>query len=179
MTKKTSYRVGSVLALTAVLLSPVMAAAETDTTTVEATVNSVISVSSTPTVSMSVTPDATGVEATADDIVTVNSNDADGYTLTLENDATLTMAGSAGGTLAKTSGTFGAPAALTTNSWGYSISGFAADTYAGVEDTAQEIKDTTGTAVNDTTTVTYGVKVNTAVPAGAYTDSVTYTATVK
>lgn len=179
MNKKTSYKVGSMFAVAAVLLSPVVAAAETDTTTVQATVASVISVSSTPTVAISVTPTSSGAEATADDTVTVDSNDADGYTLSLENDTTLTMAGSAGGTLAKTAGTFGTPAALSANSWGYRLSGWTAGTYAGVEDAAQEIKSTTATASAETTTVTYGVKVNTAVPAGVYTDSVTYTATVK
>jgi hypothetical protein len=179
MNKKTSYKVGSMFAVAAVLLSPVVAAADTDTTTVQATVASVISVSSTPTVAISVTPTAGGAEATADDTVTVDSNDADGYNLTLENDATLTMAGSAGGTLAKTSGTYGTPAALGTNSWGYRLAAFGAGTYAGVEDAAQNIKSTTATANAETTTVTYGVKVNTAVPAGVYTDSVTYTATVK
>lgn len=179
MNKKTSYKVGSMFAVAAVLLSPVVAAAETDTTTVQATVASVISVSSTPTVAISVTPTSGGAEATADDTVTVDSNDADGYNLTLENDATLTMTGSGGGTLAKTAGTYGTPAALGANSWGYRLSAFGAGTYAGVEDTAQNIKSTTATANAETTTVTYGVKVNTAVPAGVYTDSVTYTATVK
>jgi hypothetical protein len=179
MNKKTSYKIGSLLAVTAIVLSPVVASAATDTTTVQATVASVISVSSNPTVAISVTPTSSGAEATADDTITVDSNDADGYNLTVENDPTLTMAGSQGGTLAKTTGTYGAPAALSANSWGYRLSGFTAGTYAGVEDAAQNIKSTTATANADTTTVTYGVKVNTAVPAGVYSDSVTYTATVK
>lgn len=179
MNKAKSYKVGSVLAVAAIVLSPIAASAATSNTTVEATVASVISVSSSPTVAISVTPTAGGAEATADDTVTVDSNDADGYNLTLENDATLTMAGSAGGTLAKTSGTYGTPAALSTNAWGYRLAAFAASTYAGVEDAPQNIKSTTATALAETTVVTYGVKVNTAVPAGVYTDSVTYTATVK
>lgn len=180
MNKKTSYKIGSLLAVTAIVLSPVVASAATDTTTVQATVASVISVSSTPTVAISVTPTSgAGTVATAADTVTVDSNDADGYDLTLENDTTLTMAGSQGGTLAKTAGTYGVPAALDTNAWGYSLTGFAGGTYAGVEDAAQNIKSTTSTASAEVTTVTYGVKVNTSVPAGVYTDSVTYTATVK
>lgn len=167
------------VAVFGVALAPLGASAATDTTTVEATVASVISVSSTPTVAIAVTPTAAGVEASANDTVTVDSNDADGYNLTLENDATLTMAGSQGGTLAKTAGTFAIPAALGTNSWGYRLSGFAAGTYAGVEDAAQNIKSTTATASAEQTIVTFGVKVNTSIPAGVYTDVVTYTATVK
>jgi hypothetical protein len=59
------------------------------------------------------------------------------------------------------------------------LSGFAASTYAGVEDAAQNIKSTSATAAADTTVVTYAVKVDTTKPAGVYSDSVTYTATVK
>lgn len=179
MNKTTGYKVGSVLAVAAIVLSPIAASAATDSTTVQATVASVISVSSADTALISVTPSAGGVEATADDTVTVNSNDPDGYNLSLENDTTLTMAGPSGGTLAKTSGTFAAPAALATNSWGYRLAAFTASTYAGIEDAPQIIKTTAATATNDTTVVTYGVKVNTAIPAGVYSDSVTYTATVK
>lgn len=180
MNKRVTYKVGSALAVAAIVLSPIAASAATSTTTVQATVASVISVSSTPTVAISVTPTSSGAEATAADTVSVDSNDADGYNLTLANsDATLTMAGSQGGTLAKTAGTYAVPAALGTNAWGYRLAAFTAGTYAGVESTAQNIKSTTATATAETTVVTYGVKVSTAVPAGVYTDSVTYTATVK
>lgn len=179
MRKHTGYKISSALAVAAIVLSPVVASAATDTTTVQATVDSVISVSSTPTVAISVTPTSGGVEATANDTVTVDSNDPDGYNLTLENDATLTMAGPSGGTLAKTAGTYAAPAALSTNSWGYRLSSFTANTYAGVEDAPQNIRSTTATAAAEATTVTYAVKANTSIPAGVYSDSVTYTATVK
>jgi hypothetical protein len=161
------------------VLSPAVASAVTDDTTVTATVNSVISVTSLGAVGMTVTPDVDGEIATAVDTVTVDSNDPDGYNLTLENDTTLTMAGPNSQTLAKTAGTFGAPAALSTNSWGYRLSGFAANTYAGVEDAAQAIESTATTASADPTEVTYAVNVNTSKPAGAYSDTVTYTATVK
>lgn len=180
MNKKITYKVSSALAITAVLLSPVMAGAAQDTSTVQTTVNSVISVESAATVLIpAVTPDADGEISSASDTITVNSNDPDGYDLTVENDATLTMTGSDGGTLAKTAGTYGTPAALSANSWGYRLSGFTVDTYAGVEQTPQNIKSTAAVANNDTTSITYGVNVNTSVPAGVYTDSVTYTATVK
>lgn len=179
MNKKTGYKVTSVLAIAAIALSPVAASAATDTTVVQATVASVISVSSADTATISVTPDATGVEATANDTVTVNSNDPDGYNLTLENDATLTMTGVPSGTIGKTTGTFGTPTALGTNTWGYRLAAFTAGTYAGIEDAPQNIKSTAAVASNDTTVVTYAVKVNTAIPAGVYSDSVIYTATAK
>lgn len=162
------------------VLSPVIASAATDSSTVSATVAPVISVTSNGTVPISVTPTGSGAEATGTDTVTVNSNNPTGYNLTLnDSDATLTMVGSNGGTLAATSGTYAAPAALDMNSWGYNLD--ASANYTGVSATAQNIASTTAVsgAGGDDVSVTYGVKVDTSVPAGTYTDAVTYTATVK
>lgn len=192
MNKRVSYKVGSALAVAAILLSPIAASAATDTTSVEATVASVVSVSSNPTVAISVTPTSSGAEATASDTVTVDSNDADGYTLTLDNDATLTMAGykddgttSNGATIAATSGTLASPAALSANSWGWRVDDlgtFGASgttTYAQVTDAGSVIRDTTTTANGQVTTVKYAVKVDLTKPNGIYKDTVTYTATAK
>lgn len=175
---------------------PVAASAATDTSSVEATVNSVISVASATTVPITVTPTSgAGTEATASDAVTVDSNDGDGYDLTLSNsDTTLTMAGfkddgttSNGATLAAASGTYGTPAALGSNTWGWRVDGLGSfgaggtTTYAGVPSSAspQNIKTTTATANAEATTVKYAVKVNLSVPNGVYKDTVTYTATAK
>jgi hypothetical protein len=133
-------------------------------------------------VAIAVTPTAGGAEGTAaDDTVSVTSNDPDGYNLTIANDATTTMAGPAGATLAASAGTFASPVALANNTWGYRLSGFTASTYAGVpaSGSAQNIKSTTAVASNEQTVVSYNVKVDTTKPAGAYSDTVTYTATVK
>lgn len=177
-TTKMSYKIGSMLAVSAVLLSPVVAAAATDSTTVQATVNSVISVDSAATVAMSVTPTGAGTEASATDGVKVYSNDADGYNLTLANsDATLTLAGSAGGSIAP----LGTPGALGVNTWGYNLNAGASYTGVPANSSPTNISSTTAVSAGggDTVNVTYGVKVDTSIPAGVYTDSVTYTATVK
>lgn len=180
------------VAVVGVAFSPVMASAATDTTEVTATVNSVISVASAATVGMTVTPTSGGAEATASDAVTVDSNDADGYTLKLENDTTLTMAGfkqdgttSNGATLAATGGTVAVPAALSANSWGFRVDGLGGfgvagtTTYAPVTDAGDIIRDTATTANAEATTVKYAVKVDLSKPSGIYKDTVTYTATVK
>lgn len=177
MNKKLSYKVGGTLAVFAVVLSPVMAGAVEDTSVVQATVNSVISVESAATVAISVTPDADGEVGSASDTVTVSTNDPQGYDLTLKNDATVTMSDGSGNTLAATAAAHGTPGALDLNSWGYSLD--SGTSYAGVTETAHNIKSTSATASADTTTVTYGVNVDTSKPAGVYSDSVTYTATVK
>ena len=183
-------------AVAAAITIPVGASAATDSSSIEATVSSVISVTSSGTVAITVTPTGAGAEsAAASDTVTVNSNDADGYNLTLSSsDATATMAGfkdggitSNGSTLAVTSGTYAAPAALSANSWGWRVDGLGTfgitgtTTYAGmpINSSAQNIKSTTTTASAEVTTVKYAVKVDTTKPNGVYKDTVTYTATVK
>jgi hypothetical protein len=198
--KKSSVRLASRLAAisaaAAVVLLPVAASAATANSSVEATVASVLTVSSSGTVPISVTPTGGGQVATANDTVTVDTNNSTGYDLTLANsDATVTMAGylasdgvtTNGDTLAQHSGTYGTPSALDANSWGWrvdslgSFGGGGGTTYAGVpaSGSAQNIKSTSSTATSDVTTVKYGVKVNTSKKSGIYKDTVTYTATAK
>ena len=183
------------LAVVGLVAAPVAASAATDSGTVRANVSSVISVSSTSEVAIAITPDANGEEAVASDTVTVDSNDADGYDLTLSNqDTTLTMTGYKsdnstlnGSTLAAASGTYGTPAALGNNAWGWRVDDlgtFGAGgtlTYAGVPSSAspQNIRSTTTTASAQVTTVKYAAKVDLSVPDGVYRDTVTYTATAK
>lgn len=181
-------------------LSPVVASAATDTqsTTINASVASVISMTTSGTVAIAITPTGSGSASSASDTVTVNSNNNAGYDLTLSNgDTTLTLAGSNGGTIAAHTGTYGTPSTLANNSWGYRVDGLGtfgagpssaqtnqanlSGTWSGVPSSAaaQNIKSTTGVASNDVTTVWYGVKADTTKTNGTYTDSVTYTATTK
>jgi hypothetical protein len=178
MNKKTSYKVGSMLAVAAIVLSPIAASAETDTTTVQATVNSVISVDSAAIVAMTVTPTGAGAATSATDGVKVYSNDADGYNLTLANsDATSTLTRTGGGAITA----LVTPGALASNTWGYNLD--AGANYTGVPVTGSAVNISSPTTVStvggDTINVTYGVKVDTSIPAGVYSDAVTYTATVK
>ena len=188
---------GYVLAIVGVIASPIIASAATQSsnTTINATVGSVISVSTGGTVAISLTPTAGGVVSSASDTVTVNTNNATGYTLTLADaDATTSLA-SGGNTISAHTGTQASPTALASNRWGYrivNVGGFGASAYsaetnntsssstwAGVPATgaANTIKTTATTASGDTTTVWYGVKATSAQPSGTYSDTVTYTAT--
>ncbi|HEX8226960.1 MAG TPA: hypothetical protein VF572_03770 [Candidatus Saccharimonadales bacterium] len=183
-------------AVAAVIAVPVGASAVTANSSVEAAVASVINVTSSGTVNISVTPTGAGAtSANASDTVTVDSNDSDGYNLTLSSaDGTATMAGfkddgttSNGDSLAVTSGTYGTPAAMSDNAWGWRVDdlgtfgGSGTATYAGmpISGAAQNIRSTTATASAQVTTVKYAVKVNTSKANGVYKDTVTYTATVK
>lgn len=177
--------------------APIFASAATQTasTTINATVNSVISMSTSTTVAINLTPTAGGVVTSAADTVSVSTNNAAGYTLTLaDGDATTNLV-SGGNTIGAHSGTQASPTALAANTWGYrvvNVGGFGASAYsaetnngsssstwAGVpaSGSPNTLKTTAATASGDATTVWYGVKVNTSKPNGTYTDTVTYTAT--
>ncbi len=185
-------------AVVAAVFSPVYvgAASSGANTVINATINSVITISTATPIAISLTPSfAGGVVSSASDTVTVSTNNALGYTLTLADADTNTNLVNGANNIAAHTGTQASPTALANNTWGYrivSVGGFGAtaysaetnnasstSTWAGVPSSASPntIKTTSSTATGDTTTVWYGVKVNTSIPNGVYTDTVTYTAT--
>lgn len=183
------------LAVLAVATTPVMASAVTEDTIINATVGSTISMTTSGTVTLNITPDANGQSSSASDSVSVSTNNSAGYTLTLaDSDATTTLA-NGGNTLTAHAGTQGTPTTLANNTWGYrvdSVGGFGvgptssetnvdtlALTWAGVPASGSPVtlKTTAATASNDATTVWYGAKADTTKPNGTYTGTVLYTAT--
>lgn len=194
-------RVKSAIAAFAVLAvagAPLSAYAVSANTTINATVNPAISVTTSSTVSISLTPtSASAVESSASDTVTVNTNDTAGYTLKLSDADTNTNLVSGANNLAASANTYASPATLAVNTWGYGIGGvgtfsasYSAENnatgstlkWAGMPSSAspQTIKTTAATASNDVTTVWYGVAVNNTQASATstpYTDQVTYTAT--
>jgi hypothetical protein len=197
MSKMVSYKVGAVLAVFAVLVSPIVASAATQSgnTTVNAVVSSTITLTTNPTVTINLQPTSSAVLTSVSDTVQVSTNSANGYYLTLADGDTTTNLVNGSDTLAAHAGTFASPTALATNTWGYRIvgqGGFTAtaysaetnatsssSTWAGIASSAspQTVKTTSTTASNDPTVVWYAVKIDTSKPTGTYTDTVTYTAT--
>jgi hypothetical protein len=198
MKKALTYKLGTGLAVAAVLVSPVIASAAINTTantTINATVGSAISMTTSGTVTIGVTPGASAAATSASDTVTVATNSSNGYTLTLADADATTGLTSGGNTITAHAGTWASPTTLATNKWGYRVDGagtFGAGptsaqtnqanlsgTWAGMPATgsAQTLKTTGTTAAADVTTVWYGVKVDASQPNGVYSDSVTYTAT--
>jgi len=180
--------------LLAVVL-PINAEALTQSTTITSTIGSTINVFTTSgTVSLNATPTGSGVQSTASDTVTVSTNNSSGYTLSVAETNASSSLVSGSNSIAATSGTFASPTALSANKWGYRVDGLGSFgsgptsaisnaaigslTYAAVPATAspQVLKTTATTATNNTTTVWYSLAVNTSVPSGTYTNSVTYTA---
>ena len=197
--KRRGLRVAAISTLSGILVasSPVLASAvsQTASTTVNATVSSVISMSTSTTVAVNLTPTAGGVVSSASDTVSVSTNNTAGYVLTLADADSTTNLVSGGNTIGAHTGTQASPTALAANTWGYrvvNVGGFGSgaysaeanntsstSTWAGMpaSGSANTLKSTASTASGDTTTVWYGVKVNSTKPAGTYTDTVTYTAT--
>jgi hypothetical protein len=190
-------RILASLAAIAVAVTPVAASAavQTSNTAINATIADVISMTTSGTVAISLTPTVGGVVSSASDTVTVNTNRTTGYNLKLSaSDATANLTSGAN-TITPHAGTFGTPTALANGTWGYRIvnaGGFTAtaysaetnnaastSTWAGVPTNAapQTVKTTATTATNDVTTVWYAAKVTSSQPGGAYSDTVTYTAT--
>lgn len=181
----------------AMLAMPLMAEAVTEDTTISSAVASVISLFTTSgTVSADVTPTGSGAQTIASDTVTISTNSSAGYTLKVALAVAAPTALTSGGdTIPAIGGTQASPIALTANTWGYrvdSIGGFGAGptssasnqaiagtTFAAVPATASPntIETTATTASSDTTTVWYGVAVDTTKPSGTYTSTVLYTAT--
>lgn len=195
LVQRTAAWVG-VSAIVLAAASPVIVSAATTTgnTTINATLASVISITTSTTVALAVTPTGAGSATSAADTVTVATNNATGYSLSLADTDTNTSLVSGGNTITAHAGTFGTPTTLANNSWGYRVDGSgtfgagptSAQTnqanlsglWAGVPSSAsaQQLKTTSTNTAADVTSVFYGVKVDTSKPSGTYADSVTYTA---
>lgn len=179
----------------AVVVAPmaVSAATESKSTTINAIIGSTISMTTSGTVNLNVTPITGGAQTSASDTVTVATNHAGGYNLTLaDSDATTSLVNGAN-TITAHAGSFATPTVLANNTWGYHVDGVggfgtggAIETnvatstikYAGVPATGSPVTlKTTAAVAADVTTVWYGVKADTTKPNGTYTDTVTYTAT--
>ena len=183
----------SVLAAVGTVLIPAaaFAAVDTKTTTVNAILAPVISMTTGTTVNINITPTPSGAASNGSDTVTVATNRSTGYNLKLAG-ATVTLVSGANN-IAAASGSFASPAALGNNSWGYRVDNAGtfgagptstqtnqaslAGTWASVPTVAQTIKTTATTATADVTTVWYGVMADTSKPDGTYADIITYTAT--
>ncbi len=196
---KSALTIGTgVIVATGFVLAPAVASAANSpaSTTINANIASTISISTSGTVTLAITPTGSGSASSASDTVTVNTNNALGYKLQLANaSATVGTLANGGNSLATASGTFASPAALGNNTWGYRVDGVgtfgagptSAQTNAAsltglwakvpLSASPDQLKNTSTTATNDTTTVWYGAMADTTKPNGTYAGTVTYTAT--
>lgn len=155
-----------------------------------------ITIGSSGSLSLNVTPTTSGSCTIQKDVVSVLTDDANGYSLTLNDSTTDVALIDGASSISATSGTFASPVALVANSWGYrvdSLGSFGAGpttaqsnvaigstTFATLEPSTSSpdiLADTSSVADPAVTTnVWYGVCANSSVTSGSYSSQVTYTA---
>ncbi|MBR3135090.1 hypothetical protein IKG54_00800 [Candidatus Saccharibacteria bacterium] len=172
----------------------------TDTTDVNVSIEGAwtVSVSSSGTLGLNLTPNSSGILSTVTDNVNVYTNTPNGYQLYLNstsgstdiyNNNVLDQNGNLANNLPSgtntnhfvaTSGTKASPSTLTNNTWGYSLSS-SPTTFSKVELTSTSLDSliSTGsktTGAGDNLPVTYGFMADTKLTPGTYSTQVTYTA---
>ena len=190
----------------AVATSPITVSAAgqaaTSNTSLSATVTDVISMTSGPSVTLSITPTSGGNVSSASNAVTVTTNNTAGYTLDVKKTEAATTLVSGANTLTSRASTTTA-AALANGEWGWAVpstttgtaptgldttytaevsAGSSATKWVGVNGSAGAgviVKQTSSTASADPVTVWFAAKANSSTPSGAYTGGVTYTATTR
>jgi hypothetical protein len=131
-----------------------------------------LSIATNGNVNIPVTPVTGGVLATGTSTITVTSTDVKGYKLYIRA-LTDTNMNNLGALLPASSN--GSPAAIAVNTWGYNID--ASINFTGITLSDALIRSATiPTSTGSTTSVTYGMKLDLAMPAGNYIATVVYTA---
>lgn len=155
-----------------------------------------ITLTSGGTTNVNVVPTTAGKCTVQSDTPSVLTNNSAGYSLTMTTSTTNNAMTGPSGNISASSGTSGSPVALAMNTWGYRVDGVAGfgagptssqssgsvpgGSFAGVpaSNQAGTIVASSSSAANPavSTTVWYGVCANSAVAAGTYSVTVTYTA---
>jgi hypothetical protein len=157
-----------------------------------------ITVTSSGTVNLNVSPAPGGVCTVQSDSVAVLTDNSNGYNLTVTDSSTNTHLINGSNTISASSGTYASPTNLATNTWGYRVDGLGSFgsgpttaqsnvtpstisslTFAGMaasNQTPVQLANTSAPAdPAQTTTVWYGVCADQTQPNGTYSTQVTYT----
>ena len=131
-----------------------------------------LSIATNGNISIPITPTTSGTLATGNSIVTVTSTDVMGYKLYIRALSNTNM-NNLGSLLPASSNV--TPASLAVNTWGYNTD--ASNNFVGITLSDILIRSiSTPVSAGDITTVTYGMKIDLAKPAGNYVAGVVYTA---
>jgi len=131
-----------------------------------------LSIATNGNITIPITPTTSGVLATGTSTITVTSTDVKGYKLYIRALSDTNMNNL--GTLLPASANV-SPASLAVNTWGYNTD--TSTNFAGLTLSDVLIRSiTTPASSGDVTSVTYGIKLDLAKPAGNYTSTVIYTA---
>lgn len=173
----------SLFAMPVLLLNgaPTSAASQSATTTVNVTIDPVISITASPNIEMDITPTTSGQFRTANGNVVISTNNVKGYTTYITSSTTETSLKqpAAAGVSAviptvSTSGT-----TISGNGWGWSNNAtqFNPVKATGTTDNGAVFSRTTAaTPTGDNKTLTIGASATTSVPSGAYSNTLLLTA---
>lgn len=173
----------SLFAMPVLLLNgaPTSAASQSATTTVNVTIDPVISITASPNIEMDITPTTSGQFRTANGNVVISTNNVKGYTTYITSSTTETSLKQPAATgvsavipTVSTSGT-----TISGNGWGWSNNAtqFNPVKATGTTDNSAVFSRTTAaTPTGDNKTLTIGASATTSVPSGAYSNTLLLTA---
>ena len=157
-----------------------------DDVTVSAVIETVLAITAPDKLDLNLTPSSSGTLATSDATVNVSTNNSTGYTLSMSTTTDNTALTHTNGTnsINSTSSPVSSSTALSSNTWGWYPSSLATNPggsnyqFAAIPSlsSAYTLKSTDAMSTNDETTVSFGVMADTSIPAGSYSNTITFTA---
>ena len=157
-----------------------------DDVTVSAVIETVLAITAPDKLDLNLTPSSSGTLATSDATVNVSTNNFTGYTLSMSTTTDNTALTHTNGTnsINSTSSSVSRPATLSSNTWGWYPSSLATNPggsnyqFAAIPSlsSAYPLKSTDAMSTNDETTVSFGIMADTSIPAGSYSNTITFTA---
>ncbi len=173
----------SLFAMPVLLLNgaPTSAASQSATTTVNVTIDPVISITASPNIEMDITPTTSGQFRTANGNVVISTNNVKGYTTYITSNTTETSLKqpAATGVSAVIPTVSASGTTISGNGWGWSndASQFNPVKATGTTDNSTVFSRTTSaTPTGDNKTLTIGASATTSVPSGTYSNTLLLTA---
>ena len=173
----------SLFAMPVLLLNgaPTSAASQSATTTVNVTIDPVISITASPNIEMDITPTASGQFRTANGNVVISTNNVKGYTTYITSNTTETSLKqpAAAGVSAVIPTVSASGTTISGNGWGWSndASQFNPVKATGTTDNSTVFNRTTSaTPTGDNKTLTIGASATTSMPSGTYSNTLLLTA---
>lgn len=173
----------SLFAMPVLLLNgaPTSAASQSATTTVNVTIDPVISITASPNIEMDITPTTSGQFRTANGNVVISTNNVKGYTTYITSNTTETSLKqpAAAGVSAVIPTVSASGTTISGNGWGWSndASQFNPVKATGTTDNSTVFSRTTSaTPTGDNKTLTIGASATTSMPSGTYSNTLLLTA---
>ena len=176
----------SVFALTFTFMLSSLAHA--DNVVVNAEIQSVLAITAPSNLDLNIMPSSTGALTSGEVEVNVTSNNATGYTLSMSasTDNTALTNTETSDTINSTTNASESPNTLSANTWGWYPSSLSTNPGSSTGNyqfiaipavsSAATVKTTAAPSTNDISTVSFGVSVDTSIPAGTYANTVVFSA---